>query len=288
MQRKFQGLFGILIMFTVIGAADSAHALTEQELELQRVKDRMNSIETQMSTMQRELYRSGGKNKGSQAAINEPIGSDEEKLRAMNGKIEELENSISVLAAKLDKIIADIDFRIAALEKKGEAVASDTASEEKPAETAPQEDAATTKPDAMPAESQPKPDVKQVASMRYDQAIELIKREKYEEAEAAFKDFIANNKDSDLLGNAHYWLAETYYIRKNYQQASVSFLKGYQDVPKGNKAADNLFKLALSLKGLNKTKEACATLSKMKKEFPGGDKDLMARAKTEGDLLKCK
>lgn len=281
MQKTFRIIFSAFFVLVAVMGAAYSEVPNEQEMELERVKDRMTNMEKQISNMQRELYR-GGKSSSKRSVSEEPIGSEDERMRAINGKIEEVEHSISVLAQKLDKIIADIDFRIAALEKKGEVVAEAA----NPAQTS---DAAPTQTaDAQSTATPEEPvDLREVAAIRYDQAIELIKREKYAEAEASFKTFIASNKDSDLLGNAYYWLAETYYIRKNYTQASVYFLKGYKDFPKGNKAADNLLKLAMSLKALDKNKEACATLDKMKKEFPKGDKDLLARADKEKKSLKC-
>ena len=50
-----------------------------------------------------------------------------------------------------------------------------------------------------------------------------------------------------LASNAYYWLGETFYVQKNFQKAAISFAKGYQKFPKGNKAIDQLFKLALTL-----------------------------------------
>ena len=46
------------------------------------------------------------------------------------------------------------------------------------------------------------------------------------------------------------------------------FLASYQGDPKGAKAADNLLNLGMSLAGLNKNEEACATYAKRQQDFP--------------------
>lgn len=266
----------LAVFWAAFMMSSTAQAITAEDMEMQRIQDRMSSIEKQMATMQRELYRNTSRKK-EVSNDDYQIGTDDERARQLNGKIEELEHSVNVLAAKLDKIISDIDFRISALEKQG----STPVQAQGPVDISP-------KLGSSEVVNNDKIDAKERANIRYDQAIELIKREKYEDAERAFKDFIDENKDSDLISNAYYWLAETFYIRKNYQQASIYFLEGYKALPKGNKAADNLLKLAMSLKGMDKKKEACATLDKLKSEFSRGDKDLIAKAKSEQEVLKCK
>lgn len=306
-------IFTIALTFSPV--ASRSQGMADEELALQRIEDRINSMEKNMSTIQQEVYRNnkGGKNKDKSSSSSEPIGMDDERTRKFNGKIEELEHSIDMLATKLDKIIADIDFRIAALEKKAKETPV-TQEQSKPAETsgdtshnAPEAavsennesvseenadaaiDAAVEEKSKNVVSAPAKPAPAKISSAtQYDKALELMRANKYDESEKALKDFITHNPKSDLLDNAIYWLGETYYLRKNYQQAAVNFLKGYREYPKGDQAANSLFKLALSLKGMQKEKEACATLDKMKKEYPSADKALLAKVKAEKSALKCK
>jgi len=330
--QKILNIFPIAILALVLLFSGHSYAqgMTEEELATQRILDRMNALEKSMATMQQELYKSG--KSITKKVSDAPVGDEEERTRAMNGKFEEVEHHISVLATKLDKIIADIDFRLTALEKTVSANAAaaaaantnnsskpaDGSTENKTAQNAPVDTASATKPDAESAStaapsvapaavaaatststttpaktdekkpaipaSKPKADV----AAQYEKAFEFLRLSKYDAAEKAFKDFISNNKGSDLIGNAYYWLGETYLSRENYQQAAVQFLKGYQDFPKGNKAPDSLLKLAVSLRSLQKEKEACATLDKLKKEYPKMDKDLLTKASAERKGLKCK
>lgn len=330
MKNKLRITFVFVVAFFALNLiAQNALALTDAELEVQRLQDRIAAMEKNMATMQQELYRNGGKSKSKQPVSDEPLATDDEKSRAMNGKFEELEHSINTLAAKLDKIIADIDFRISALEKKttaqaqpqptdavtaNAAAATAPASTAKPVDTAPKSDsedidgietgkqvAAPAAPVAAPATTptatqapvaaSPATSAKPAASpakAAYDKAYELFRQSKYDDAEKAFKEFIAGNKGNELVGNAYFWLGESYSSRQNYQSAAVNFLKGYQDFPKGNKAAESLYKLGLAMKGLKKEKEACATFAKMKKEYPSAGKAVIGKVDAERKELKCK
>lgn len=319
-----------------------AAAFTEEELATQRLTDRINSLEKNLSTVQQELYRGGKSSKNKQTGTpDEPIGAEDEKNRAFNGRIEELDHQVSLLTGKLDKIITDIDFRITSLEKNihdlqteqaalnnkanenidgvENSAKNDTSSDtDKPESTIKTDNTDSTdkandteetkakdktnkdnsikkdSKDSSGKDSTNKDKDKKTsqgksgASSQYEKAMEYMRLGKTADAEKSFKDFIANNKSSDLIGNAYYWLGETFYTRENYQQAAVNFLKGYQDQTSGNKAPDNLLKLGMSLKNLKKEKEACATFDKLKKEYPNADKDLMQKATAERKAAKCK
>ena len=94
----------------------------------------------------------------------------------------------------------------------------------------------------------------------YSFAYDMLVRENFLEAEKSFKAFIGEHPNDPLASNAYYWLGETYYVQKKFQLAAISFARGYQNFPKGNKALDQLFKLALTFINLGKNEDACASL----------------------------
>ena len=71
-----------------------------------------------------------------------------------------------------------------------------------------------------------------------------------------------------LAGNAQYWLGETYYVRKDYENAATAFALGYQKYPKSAKAADDLLKLGMSLGNLGKKPDACTRLRAARPRLP--------------------
>jgi tol-pal system protein YbgF len=121
----------------------------------------------------------------------------------------------------------------------------------------------------------------------YKYAYDMLIRENYIEAENSFTTFIGEHPNDPLASNAYYWLGETYYVQKNYQLAAVSFAKGFQRFPRGNKALDQLFKLALTFISLGKNEDACATFSKLEAEFPDAPKIISNRAKVHIQRAKC-
>ena len=121
----------------------------------------------------------------------------------------------------------------------------------------------------------------------YSYAYDMLVRENFVEAEKSFKAFIGEHPNDPLASNAYYWLGETYYVQKKFQLAAISFARGFQSFPKGNKAIDQLFKLALTFMNLGKNEDACAAFSKLESEFPNAPKRISNRAKEYIKRAKC-
>ena len=62
-------------------------------------------------------------------------------------------------------------------------------------------------------------------------------------AERSFKAYLQANPKGALAGNAQYWLGESYYARRDYQNAMTAFAEGYKTYKTSPKGPDNLLKL---------------------------------------------
>lgn len=125
------------------------------------------------------------------------------------------------------------------------------------------------------------------ANEQYNYARAFLMQRDFSGAEQAFTQFISANPDTELTGNAQYWLGETFYVRQNYLDAAQAFAKGYQDFPNSSKAPDNLLKLGLSLANLDRRDDACITLSKLTGEYPQAPTIIIQRAARESERLGC-
>ena len=122
---------------------------------------------------------------------------------------------------------------------------------------------------------------------KYKYAFGLVRKTEYERASMALSEFIKTYPDELLTSNAKYWLGRTHYVRKDYRRAAEVFLAGYKGDPKGAKAADNLLNLGMSLAGLNKNKEACATYAKLQQDFPKASTVIQKRLAQQKTRTGC-
>ncbi|MBP5343722.1 MAG: tol-pal system protein YbgF [Alphaproteobacteria bacterium] len=179
-------------------------------------------------------------------------------IQDLTSKLEQMEFQITQLTKKMETANQDITFRLKELENK---------------------------PVAEPA----KPIVidKSSDKERYDFAYDYIKKGDYSEAQKLLTEFTKDFPKSNLLPNALYWLGETYYTQEQYENAVGFFADVFAQHKDSNKAPDALFKMGLSMKGLNNTEAACSAWKGLIAEYPKADATLKQRAQEEMKKLKC-
>ena len=116
-------------------------------------------------------------------------------------------------------------------------------------------------------------------------ALDFLLEKEYENAKEGFENIISKYPSDGLAGIAYYWLGELYILEQNYQKAALSLAEGYQKFPDSIKAPDTLYKLAISLKKIDKVSEACKTLDKFLSEFPKNK--LISSVNESIDKWKC-
>ena len=98
-------------------------------------------------------------------------------------------------------------------------------------------------------------------SAQYDQAMNLMSRAQYSEAQSAFRAYAdANPGDSDLSPQALYWVGNISFIRQDYASAQRNFAEVIKKYPKSQRAPDAMLKLAQSFMSLGQKSEGCTTL----------------------------
>ncbi|HWM28865.1 MAG TPA: tol-pal system protein YbgF [Woeseiaceae bacterium] len=100
----------------------------------------------------------------------------------------------------------------------------------------------------------------------YQAAFELLKEQRYEPAANAFKQFLTSYPDSQLSDNAQYWLAESYYVTDQFDDALREFSVVVNDYPRSRKVPDALLKAGYANYELQRWDAARAALSRVQQE----------------------
>jgi tol-pal system protein YbgF len=122
---------------------------------------------------------------------------------------------------------------------------------------------------------------------QYQYAFDLLRQNKYTDAEQALSTFVEQNPDHPLAGNANYWLGETYYVRQDYENAALTFAEGSQRYPKSGKAPDALLKLGMSLAALGETADACQAFAELAARYPNASSSVKQRSAKEQAKNGC-
>jgi tol-pal system protein YbgF len=166
------------------------------------------------------------------------------QLRALQGKLDVLENENEALRKQQRDLYADLDKRLTALSAAGSATPPGASS------------------NAAPATGD---------QAAYSQALDLLKSGKYPEAIAMLRQFQMTYPRSNLADNAQYWLGEAYYVSRDFQNAAGAFRTVVDQWPTSRKAPDAMLKLGYSQYELKQYAAARTTLSDVGTHYPGSD-----------------
>lgn len=275
-----------------------AHAQGWNDWKL--LSDRMAALEQQMQQLQ-ATQRNVQPAAGAVQNLSDRLDQLENQMRQYLNQQEQSEYNNRRLTERVDKLVADVDYRFGVLENGGKppaaAAAQAAATEGAPP---PKEQNAgapmqlrTGPAPAAPAQQQasaPAPKVTLPPGSpqdRYDFSYKLLLKGDYAGAEQAFNEWLGAYPDDKLAGNAQYWLAESSYARKDYEKAAANFLKGYQKYPKSPKAPDSLVKLGMSLTNMNQKQQACAVFRQLNADFPNPPPSVRQLAAAERARAGC-
>jgi tol-pal system protein YbgF len=284
------------------------------------MQDQLNRLERDLTFLQRQVYRGSNTGKagatrsntavtGSTAILSE-LSALQEEMRKMRGAIERNAYQTRRTQSDLQRLSEDMDFRLNALELAEQ-------KRQNPNENEPgfsidagktgEDGQALLTPNATPTPSNSisviNADGKEAqalltkaaaadinaADTHYNNAFALLNSKKYAQAAESFSVFLRKYPSDPLIPNAYYWLGESHYVRGDYVRAAQQFRKGYEAAPKGQKAADNLLKLGISLGKIKRNEEACIILQQVVTKFKtAATAATNARASQMRALLKCK
>ena len=122
---------------------------------------------------------------------------------------------------------------------------------------------------------------------QYDFAVSFIKVGDYETAELALREFVDDNKQHELAGDAQYWYGETFRVRQLYQDAATAYLDGYQKYPKSKKAPINLLKLGVMLVQIGEKEQGCSMILGVKDQYPKANQSVIQKAQYEKKKFNC-
>jgi tol-pal system protein YbgF len=232
----------------------------------------------------------------------------EEDIRAATGQVEDLGFRVRRMEERLETVLSDLESRLDRLEAGAapgapaaavppaspgvgapavpavpSAPASRPGAAQPPAATAAQPPAAAAAQPPAAAAALPEGTPEQ----QYAYAYRLLQTAQYDQAEAALRAFLDRHSEADLADNARYWLAETYYVRSNFEAAARAFAAAYQARKDGSKAPDSLLKLGMSLAQIGRKDDACTTFAELKRAFPQAPKRIEDRRAAEVKRLGC-
>jgi len=103
---------------------------------------------------------------------------------------------------------------------------------------------------------------------QFNAALQFFQGGQYQQAEEAFKAFMAANPGHKFTPDAVFYIGETYFQRARPREAAEEYLKVTTDYAKSNRAPESMVRLGQALAALGNKDQACATFAEFGKRYP--------------------
>lgn len=208
------------------------------------VLQRLDEIDRRLTAIERVVQNQ------SLVDLAQQVGNLERRADELSGIAETLEYNAATTAERQRELYNDLDARLQALEQNLQARRARSVL-----------DGGPLPPGQLPVPGGSDDD-------NYRAAFELIKEQRYDAAEIAFREFLVAFPESDNAPNAQYWLAESYYVRNQYEAALTAFRKVIADFPQSRKVVDALLKVGYCNYELGRWDAAKTALAQVQSDYP--------------------
>ncbi len=272
-----------LSLCVLLMSASSSFAASKNN---QQLTDELTKLQQGVNQMQKDMrgYRKLLDNRA-MLELFQRMDELSEEASQLRGMLEQQDHDLAGIKKRQRELYLDIDRRLRELEMT---------SSRAPAPAVPIAPVTTTEPAAntpvaAPSVSQPStaavsntPSVPRPATIQggtnrnttpvsderaaYQKAFDMLKEGRYKMANTAFKDFIDQYPESSYAGNSQYWLGESNYVMRQFEQAVIEFTAVLKKYPSSNKIPDAMLKLGYTYYELGRFAEARKMLEQLRKQ----------------------
>jgi tol-pal system protein YbgF len=288
-----QSVMKSALIVCLLGLTLSAGCANQNEVKSLDI--RLNEMETRNAEAQREkealISELESRKQEERALRNQSAGlrakvvALNEEIRALNGRVEELEHffnrqkqtgadEIKADAKRIDRLAESAktnDGRILRIEQY---LNLEPRVPEAPAEKSDEKTVAKAVPAGQTPDELSEDEIYRTAKQAFDQGDPDSARKK-------FKELIEKFPKSERADNAQFWIGEIYYREKWYEKAILEYQKVIENYPKGNKVPASLLKQGLAFLNLGDQNNSRLILEELIKKHPKSNEAKIAKDKVK-------
>jgi tol-pal system protein YbgF len=264
---RTQRLSTILVLLPLLWLATPAWGVSREIVQLQTqvqaLQDQMThmqqSFDERMGVMKNLVEQSSDSMNKVAASITDLQGSLQKQqtdtgahVDQISGQIQALNDTLDELKARLAKVSKQLEDMQAAQQNVTAQQSQQTQQQQQQAQAPP--------PDVL-----------------YNNALRDYNAAKNDLAAQEFADYVKYYPNTDLAGNAYFYLADLEFRQGNYQQAVKDYDQVLQNFPTGNKAPAAQLKKGFALLELGQKDSGIAELRRLIQRYPRSNEALQAR-----------
>ena len=264
-----------LIRNTVLAAAALSTAACVSTSDVEKLQSQISDLQEQLAQVKRTASSKEEVNNvnktiadqtqtllKSNATLVAKVDQIEDKIQNAQGATEQTNYRLDRMTQQLTQTQHDVD--------ELKSAAARAAAGPPSASPAPSGSEVTVQPVTAPSED---------PMQTYQAAYRDYQRGNYDLAVAGFRDFAAKNPNSELSGNAAYWIGESLYSQKKYREAIQQFDSVVTKYPRSDKVAGALLKKGYSYIALGEKSQGIVQLQYVVHEHPTTPEAALARQK---------
>lgn len=268
---------GIILSLGCISACAPLQGNQKLQADLTRVQSRVASLEQQVAQQEKNgANREVLRRQAEQSAELDGMRID---IQSINGRIDDQDKALEQLREQISLRQTDLELRVAELEDQlqgtGKSKTSVLATQNEMSPSLPAADALETASSsdtpsaATPSEAPGQNPPADSAEELYREALRLVQQDmRFAESREKFSEFVEQYPQHELAVNAMYWIGETMYGDKKYENAILQFQDVIQMYPQHSKVPAALLKQGLSFYGLGDERNARIILQKVTEKYP--------------------
>jgi len=247
-------LVGVVVGLTSVQVAEAAKSLPI-ETRVQRL-ERMLDNRVLIQLLQR-------------------IESLQQEVRELRGQVELQTNEMEAMNKRNRDLYLDTDDRLLALEGKRLGSLDQDLDSSLAAV-----DALADAPETSALVETPAPEP-QTEKALYDQAYMDLVNGRYSAAASGFRGVLSKYPEGEWGDNSRYWLGETYYVERKFDEARAQFEAIVEHSPESPKLAEAHLKLGFVLQEQGEVGAAKSRLQSVVEEFPDSTASLLAQRRLQ-------
>lgn len=222
------------------------------EKSLAGYRHSLETLQTDVAGYQKDMaaIRKGG------ADLQATLESARVDMQLLTGKIDDVRIMAQKPADDIALLKEDLNKRLTALEERMAKLEKGLEEQKKKALAAP------VTPEAL-----------------YQQGYDALKAGERAKAREIFASFLLQFPKQPLAANAQYWIGESYYSEKNWEQAVLEFQEVIKNYPSSEKTPAAMLKQGMAFRELGDNKSGAYIMKKLVDEHPKSEEAKIARDK---------
>ena len=275
-----KGWIVFLIGLLFFGCASTKDVQT-LDREVDRLQSQIDLLQKETNSSKDQISELKAENQKLKADLSLQVENLQSENRALSTSIEEYKELLKKPSKEMDRIKEEMEGRLKILEERRKNQEEKIRELEDRLKGSDGKSAGST---SIPAEKEIAAELKGVSAGMgdlYKDAYETFYKGDLEGARRKFEAFLKQYPNTELSGNAQFWIGETYYLKKDYERAILEYEKAIVKYPEGGKIPAALFKQGLAFLELGDKTNAKNLLKRVIERYPQSDQAEMAKKKLE-------